>query len=223
MRGKVRGEKDPGYGETAKMLGESALCLAFDEAELPEAAGCLTPASAMGMILTERLRRAGMTFEVTRGLSPAQPVQGAAAPDVPLAAVTTLFHDDYVRVVHHVAQDFVEVVRSETPYPDAGAIAISFDAQRHALDVVASTAKGLLFDLRKGPHEARETLVRLLRTKNEALGADFARAAGVVRTPIGQLQVERLRRATDAHAPVFRDRDAAIRYVTGIDPAPPRL
>ncbi|MEM1414188.1 MAG: saccharopine dehydrogenase NADP-binding domain-containing protein [Myxococcota bacterium] len=64
VRGKVRGEKDPGYGETAKMLGESALCLAFDEATLPEAAGCLTPATGMGRVLTERLRRAGMTFEV---------------------------------------------------------------------------------------------------------------------------------------------------------------
>ncbi|MEO0325245.1 MAG: saccharopine dehydrogenase NADP-binding domain-containing protein [Myxococcota bacterium] len=67
VRGKIRGEKDPGYGETAKMLGESALCLAFDEAELPKAAGCLTPASAMGRVLTERLRKAGMTFEVARG------------------------------------------------------------------------------------------------------------------------------------------------------------
>ncbi len=37
---------DPGYGETSKMLSESALCLAFDE--LPERAGQLTPAVAMG-------------------------------------------------------------------------------------------------------------------------------------------------------------------------------
>ena len=32
VRGKVRGTSDPGYGETAKMLGESAVCLAKDEA-----------------------------------------------------------------------------------------------------------------------------------------------------------------------------------------------
>ena len=37
---------DPGYGETSKMLAESALCLALDE--LPERAGQLTPAVAMG-------------------------------------------------------------------------------------------------------------------------------------------------------------------------------
>ncbi len=53
---------DPGYGETSKMLAESALCLAFDE--LPARAGQLTPAVAMGDALIERLRRAGIKFEV---------------------------------------------------------------------------------------------------------------------------------------------------------------
>jgi short subunit dehydrogenase-like uncharacterized protein len=51
---------DPGYGETSKMLSESALCLAFDE--LPQRAGQLTPAVAMGSKLTERLQRAGIEF-----------------------------------------------------------------------------------------------------------------------------------------------------------------
>jgi short subunit dehydrogenase-like uncharacterized protein len=57
----VRGG-DPGYGETAKMLSESALCLAFDS--LPERSGQLTPAVAMGEALIDRLVRAGITFEV---------------------------------------------------------------------------------------------------------------------------------------------------------------
>ncbi|HYQ67425.1 saccharopine dehydrogenase family protein [Actinophytocola sp.] len=53
---------DPGYGETAKMLGESALCLAFDD--LPKTAGQVTPAVAMGSRLVDRLGRAGLTFRV---------------------------------------------------------------------------------------------------------------------------------------------------------------
>jgi short subunit dehydrogenase-like uncharacterized protein len=53
---------DPGYGETSKMLAESALCLAHDE--LPERSGQLTPAVAMGQPLIDRLRRAGIGFEV---------------------------------------------------------------------------------------------------------------------------------------------------------------
>jgi short subunit dehydrogenase-like uncharacterized protein len=56
---------DPGYGETSKMLAESALCLAFDE--LPQRAGQLTPAVAMGDALLGRLQRAGIAFEVLDG------------------------------------------------------------------------------------------------------------------------------------------------------------
>lgn len=51
---------DPGYDETAKMLAESALCLALDE--LPDTSGQVTTAVAMGDALTERLVRAGITF-----------------------------------------------------------------------------------------------------------------------------------------------------------------
>lgn len=56
---------DPGYSETAKMLAESALCLALDE--LPPTAGQVTTATAMGPQLRERLVRAGMAFEVVSG------------------------------------------------------------------------------------------------------------------------------------------------------------
>lgn len=51
---------DPGYGETSKMLAESALSLAFDE--LPDTAGQVTTAVAMGDALISRLVAAGMTF-----------------------------------------------------------------------------------------------------------------------------------------------------------------
>jgi short subunit dehydrogenase-like uncharacterized protein len=53
---------DPGYGETSKMLAESALCLAFDQ--LPDTAGQVTTAQAMGDALLARLQRAGIVFEV---------------------------------------------------------------------------------------------------------------------------------------------------------------
>jgi short subunit dehydrogenase-like uncharacterized protein len=53
---------DPGYGETAKMLAESAMSLAVDE--LPPTAGQVTTAQAMGDALIDRLRAAGLTFRV---------------------------------------------------------------------------------------------------------------------------------------------------------------
>jgi short subunit dehydrogenase-like uncharacterized protein len=61
--GEVRGP-DPGYGSTARMAAESALCLALDRASLPEGYGVLTPAVAMDERLLERLRRAELTFEI---------------------------------------------------------------------------------------------------------------------------------------------------------------
>ncbi|MEU1701579.1 saccharopine dehydrogenase NADP-binding domain-containing protein [Streptomyces pseudogriseolus] len=53
---------DPGYDETAKMLAESALCLALDD--LPSTSGQVTTAVAMGDALIGRLRDAGIRFRV---------------------------------------------------------------------------------------------------------------------------------------------------------------
>ncbi len=64
-RATVKGKGDPGYAATAVMLGQVALGLALDEDRLPDRAGSLTPATALGDVLVERLRAAGHTYEVT--------------------------------------------------------------------------------------------------------------------------------------------------------------
>jgi short subunit dehydrogenase-like uncharacterized protein len=63
---RVEATGDPGYGATAVMLGESALCLALDEEKLPGRAGVLTPASGIGRALADRLRAAGQVYDVER-------------------------------------------------------------------------------------------------------------------------------------------------------------
>jgi short subunit dehydrogenase-like uncharacterized protein len=60
----VAAKGDPGYAATAVMMGESALALALDGDRLPPHTGVLTPASALGVPLIERLRTTGMTFDV---------------------------------------------------------------------------------------------------------------------------------------------------------------
>lgn len=55
---------DPGYAATAVMLSQAGLCLAFDGDRLPAVAGVLTPATAMGEPLIERLRAAGHRYEI---------------------------------------------------------------------------------------------------------------------------------------------------------------
>ncbi|RZV52003.1 MAG: saccharopine dehydrogenase [Deltaproteobacteria bacterium] len=64
VRGTVSDQRDPGYGSTAVMLSEAALCLALQGQELEVEGGILTPAPTMGMRLVERLRAAGLKFEV---------------------------------------------------------------------------------------------------------------------------------------------------------------
>jgi short subunit dehydrogenase-like uncharacterized protein len=61
---KVTGDRDPGYGSTAKMLAESALALLDLPAATPPG-GFLTPATAFGDVLIDRLvEHAGLTFDV---------------------------------------------------------------------------------------------------------------------------------------------------------------
>ena len=63
FKARVTGDRDPGYGSTAKMISEAAICLS----ELGDdvGGGFWTPASAMGAALIERLREhAGLTFEM---------------------------------------------------------------------------------------------------------------------------------------------------------------
>ncbi|MFK8185985.1 MAG: trans-acting enoyl reductase family protein [Phormidesmis sp.] len=62
---KVMGDQDPGYGSTAKILGQAGLCLAEDFAGTDKPGGFWTPASLFGNSFIKRLEKdAGLTFEV---------------------------------------------------------------------------------------------------------------------------------------------------------------
>ena len=60
--GTIEAQGDPGYAATSVMLGETGLCLALDKDQLPDRAGVLIPATAMGAALATRLRSAGHTL-----------------------------------------------------------------------------------------------------------------------------------------------------------------
>ena len=65
LKVRVTGDRDPGYGCTAKMLAQARLCLAFDVTQEQCNGGFWTPATAMGDQLTDRLtQHAGMTFTI---------------------------------------------------------------------------------------------------------------------------------------------------------------
>jgi short subunit dehydrogenase-like uncharacterized protein len=63
VRASVKGDRDPGYGSTSKMIAECAICLLRDTPEV--LGGIWTPGAAMGNRLIKRLvDHAGLTFEV---------------------------------------------------------------------------------------------------------------------------------------------------------------
>ena len=65
LRAKVTGDRDPGYGSTAKMLGQAAACLAADIGKEDKPGGFWTPATIFGDRLISRLQAdAGLAFEV---------------------------------------------------------------------------------------------------------------------------------------------------------------
>ena len=66
VRCRVTGDRDPGYGSTAKILAQAAACLAKD-VPVDAAGGFWTPATLLGDQLIERLKSdAGLTFEVEK-------------------------------------------------------------------------------------------------------------------------------------------------------------
>src|ERR1700722_1740502 len=63
VRAGVRGDRDPGYGSTSKMISECAICLLRDAPDVPP--GIWTPGAAMGHRLIKRLvDHAGLAFGV---------------------------------------------------------------------------------------------------------------------------------------------------------------
>jgi short subunit dehydrogenase-like uncharacterized protein len=65
VRVAVKGDRDPGYGSTSKMIAECAICLLRDTPDVP--GGIWTPGAAMGDRLIKRLvDHAGLTFEVEK-------------------------------------------------------------------------------------------------------------------------------------------------------------
>lgn len=67
----IGADRDPGYGATAQMLGESAMCLLGGDTDSSLSGGILTPASGIGDPLGERLQAVG--FTVTVGEWPPEP------------------------------------------------------------------------------------------------------------------------------------------------------
>ena len=65
LRATVKGDRDPGYGSTSKMISESALCLLNEAGRSSTPGGVWTAGAAMGLALVRRLEaHAGLSFAI---------------------------------------------------------------------------------------------------------------------------------------------------------------
>jgi short subunit dehydrogenase-like uncharacterized protein len=64
VRVEVKGEGQPGYLATARMLGQAGLFLAEENGRTPARYGCLTPATAIGIMPLKHFERARVRFNV---------------------------------------------------------------------------------------------------------------------------------------------------------------
>ncbi|MEE2526515.1 saccharopine dehydrogenase NADP-binding domain-containing protein [Hyphobacterium sp. HN65] len=65
LKASVKGDRDPGYGSTSKMISECALCLLQDIDRQQTPGGVWAPAAAMGQAVIDRLQaKAGLTFAI---------------------------------------------------------------------------------------------------------------------------------------------------------------
>ncbi len=65
LRASVKGDRDPGYGSTCKLISETALCLARETSHTTTPGGVWTPGAAMGLTLVRRLQEhAGLSFQI---------------------------------------------------------------------------------------------------------------------------------------------------------------
>jgi len=65
VRAAIKGDRDPGYGSTSKMISECAICLLRDTPDVP--AGFWTPGAAMqGKLIKRLVENAGLTFEIEK-------------------------------------------------------------------------------------------------------------------------------------------------------------
>ena len=129
------------------------------------------------------------------------------------AETWTGYESPYAKIVVDPTAKLVWYMRTSTPYPD-------LTVARHEVETAASlipnetrTDLRLVLDIRhaRGRNDPRfEALINEFR---ETMFFGYARTVIVVRTVIGELQVQRHGRETQVPANTFRSLDAAFAYL----------
>jgi hypothetical protein len=113
------------------------------------------------------------------------------------------------------ALSLVRVVRTAKPLASAAETAALAGQVRSALAGLERARHGMLVDLRPTPFVNESRFADELATFRREVTTGFRRAAFLVETQMGRLQVQRFVRDERLPARVFEDEAAALAFVTG--------
>lgn len=125
-----------------------------------------------------------------------------------------VYEDDYCAVTYDSERHLVVYRRSARSYPTLEDAARSFNSARKGIPTrTALSHHVFLMDVREGPMRADPEFEKMMRETGPHVADSFKRAAVLVKTAIGKLQMNRIRRERDAHLVVFDDESAAMAYL----------
>jgi len=133
--------------------------------------------------------------------------------DRPVAS-GVLYESAYHRCTLEPGGVFLRVVRTAQRFPDAPAATIEYTSLSRALEFAGVNRPRALFDLREAPLRSGDAIDEVATKFVAPQLAPFKRAAVLVRTAVGKLQILRLTKEHGHLAQVFEDEPAAVQYLT---------
>lgn len=128
--------------------------------------------------------------------------------------MATLLRTAHFIVQHHMASSYVQLIRTELPFPRPKIAEREFAACEKALDEVDKVATSILFDFRRAPMSTDPELHKVLAGCGDSLLMPFARGAFLLATRVGVMQTERISRSYSQSAPrIFHDESEALRFL----------
>ena len=127
----------------------------------------------------------------------------------------TLHRNPHFTLIHHVASDYVALVRTAAAFDTHEDVVRSLEQCARALRPVHAKTSGILLDWRLGPLSTDPRVHELLVQGSDPFINRFARKALLVLTPVGAMQGARIVRVQSTTNPViFNDEAQAIAYLT---------
>jgi serine/threonine protein kinase len=126
--------------------------------------------------------------------------------------------NEYIQFTFDPLARIARFKRTAVPYPSPEDVGHAFTLAREAFPVAERKEKALLMDIRDGPLRTDPRFTAIVAAESHGLQAGWRRVAWLVRTEEGVRQLDMLRqRGGHQNRRVFRDEDAALTYLLGLD------